>query len=396
MRSRPHLVLRLRRLPVRSVRLRLTALYGGLFLLSGVVLLAITYLLVEKVTSPGRIVSSPDASAHAPARRNLALATAASQHSTDLHQLLIQSGIALAIMTVLSAVLGWIVAGRVLDPLRTITATTRRISEHNLHDRLALPGPPDELKALADTIDELLERLEAAFDSQRLFVANAAHELRSPLATMRASLDVAIAKPTGVPPQLRALDSDLREDLDQADRLLESLLVLARAQRGTLTDQAPVSIEPIVTAALAARRDAITAKGLTVQITLAAICVPGAEILLTRMIENVIENAVRHNQRHGVIDIAATIDAGAAQLTIDSDGPLLNEHAVAQLPQPFRRLDADRTQSDEGHGLGLSIVAAVATAHDGTLTLHARPHGGLRVEITLPGATLHPMTGART
>jgi signal transduction histidine kinase len=180
----------------------------------------------------------------------------------------------------------------VLRPLRQIVVTTREISEANLHERLALTGPQDELTQLADTIDGLLERLEAAFDAQRRFVANAAHELRTPLTTMRATLDVAVAKPEGVPPQVRALDANLREELDQADRLLEGFLTLARAQHGQL--------------------------------------------------------------------------------------------AVAQLGQPFRRLGAERTGSLNGHGLGLSIVAAVATAHGGTLDLRARPDGGLRVGVSLP------------
>lgn len=195
-----------RGMQARSVRLRLTALYGAVFLLRGAWLLAMTYLLVSGATRINAVaVSSPGAAA--------ARGAVSHAHLVDLHELLVQSGIALAIMVAASGVLGWVVAGRVLSPLRTITARTQRISEESLHDRLALTGPRDELKELADTIDELLARLEAAFDAQRRFVANASHELRTPLAMMRSALDVAMAKPDGVPAQTVSLDANLRADL---------------------------------------------------------------------------------------------------------------------------------------------------------------------------------------
>ena len=312
------------------------------------------------------------------------------QNRVDLHQLLIESAIALAVMAALSVALGWVVAGRVLSPLRTITARTRRISEQSLHERLALRGPRDELRQLADTIDELLARLEAAFDAQRRFVANASHELRTPLAMMRTRLDVAVAKPEGVPPQTQALDAGLRKDLDRAEALLESFLALARAQHGTLTDRTIVSLDQIVTDALATRHDQIAEQQLEVRTALGPVGVAGSETLLARMVENVIENSVRHNQPHGFINIACENTGGAARLVVESGGPVLDEHSVAQLAQPFRRLGAERTGSQNGHGLGLSIVAAVADAHGGALELHARPQGGLRVQITLPAATPTP------
>jgi hypothetical protein len=248
-------------------------------------------------------------------------------------------------------------------------------------------GPRDELRLLADTIDRLLERLEAAFDAQRRFVANASHELRTPLAMMRTTLDVAIAKPGGVSAQTRELDAELRVDLDHADGLLEGFLTLARAQNGRLDERSQVALEPLITAALTARADQIAAKRLTVETHLAAVEVAGSATLLARMIENVIENAVRHNQPGGSIEITlAPLDGEQARMTVDSSGPLLDQPAVAQLAQPFTRLGQDRTGSQNGHGLGLSIVAAVAAAHDGSLKLHARPEGGLRVQITLPAA----------
>ena len=307
--------------PRTTVRWRLTLLYGGLFLASGAALLAITYALVAHaaVTPPvNTSIEGPRVAPFVPSGPSVAPSPSAierllgsragqpalhivtrGQRVADLHTLVIESGIALAIMAIASMLLGWWVAGRVLRPLRAITATTQRISDANLHERLAIRGPRDELRRLADTIDALLERLEAAFESQRRFVANASHELRTPLATMRATLDVEIAKPD-VPARLKALDADLREDLDQADRLLESFLVLARAQRGELGTQASVSLAQIVSDALAARGDEIAAKHLELHTALAPVRVTGGETLLARMIENVIENAVRHNQTHGV------------------------------------------------------------------------------------------------
>jgi hypothetical protein len=309
------------------------------------------------------------------------------QRNADLGRLLAVSWLGLALTTLGSALIGWFAAGRVLRPVRAITETARTISAGNLHQRLALSGPDDEFKRLGETLDDLLARLQASFEAQRRFVANASHELRTPLAMMRTRLDVAIAKPEGVPAQTQALDAGLRTDLDRADRLLESFLALARAQSGTLTDRSEVSLDRIVLDALAAQRDRIVELRLDVQTALAPALVAGSETLLARMVENVIENAVRHNQPRGFITAACEQRGGAARLVVESGGPLLDERVVAQLAQPFRRLGVERTGSRNGHGLGLSIVAAIAAAHGGTLELHARPQGGLRVEIDVPSAT---------
>jgi signal transduction histidine kinase len=205
---------------------------------------------------------------------------------------------------------------------------------------------------------------------------------------MRTTLDVAIAKPGGVPPQTRQLDAELRVDLDHADRLLESFLTLARAERGRLDEHNQVALEPLITAALSARADQIAAKQLTVESQLDAVEVDGSAALLERMVENVIENAVRHNRPGGSIELnLATFPGQQTRLTIDSSGPILDQSAVEQLAEPFKRLSQDRIGSQNGHGLGLSIVAAVAAAHDGHLDLQARTEGGLCVQITLPTAT---------
>ena len=375
-----------------TVRWRLTLLYSVLFLICGAALLAITYEFFTKFAfSYPPKAAGPNGS---PANSSLAALDAAlgKVRAAYLHRLLVGSGIALGIMALVSGVLGWAVAGRVLAPLRTITATTERISATDLHQRLALPGPRDELRLLADTIDRLLERLEAAFDAQRRFVANASHELRTPLTTIRAVLDVAIAKPDA-PPLLTTVDTNLRQALDQADRLLENFLALARAQHGQL-DHAPVCLEQLAGDALARRGEAIAAKHLELRTSLTSVRVTGSETLLARMVDNVIENAVRHNQPHGSITVALEPRGEHARLIVESGGPVLDQATVARLAEPFKRLGAERTGSENGHGLGLSIVAAVAAAHDGTLELNPRPQGGLRVQITLPTANAAQPTSA--
>jgi signal transduction histidine kinase len=369
--------------PRPTVRWRLALLYSVLFLVCGAGLLAVTYWLFANFA-----ISPPKPGPRSPASAVKVATALAHQRSIGLHRLKIWSAVALAIMFVVSVVLGWIVAGRVLRPLRTITATTERISETNLHERLAMPGPRDELRLLADTIDQLLERLEAAFDAQRRFVANVSHELRTPLAMMRTTLDVAIAKPGGVPADTRELDSELRVDLNHAERLLEGFLTLARAQNGQPDERAQVALEPLINAALSARADQIADKRLTVETHLAAVKTTGSPTLLRRMVENVIENAVHHNQPGGSIELTlAPSDRQHLYVIVDSSGPMLDQHAVAQLAQPFKRLGQDRTGSQNGHGLGLSIVAAIAAAHDGNVYLHARGEGGLRVQLTLPATT---------
>ena len=366
---------------VGTVRLRLAALYGSLFLVSGAGLLAVTYVLVYHATA-GSFETRTTATTRTPSGAPVSVAHS---HAADLHQLLVQSGIALAIMTVASALLGWLVAGRVLAPLRTMTEATRRISEDNLHDRLALRGPNDELKALADTIDALLERLEAAFAAQRRFVANASHELRTPLAGMRASLDVAIAKPGPQPPQLVTLDDRLRHGFDQVDRLLESFLVLARAQQVPLPDESIVSLDEIAAAAIGRCSGAISQMQLNVdQERCRDACVMGGKTLLARMVENVIDNAVTHNQPGGWIRVTSSVNGALALLAVENGGRVLAQDDVDTLAQPFRRLGAERTGQENGTGLGLSIVASIAQAHGGALDLHALADGGLRIVIALP------------
>ena len=357
----------------RTVRMRLTALYFALFVLSAVVLLAIT----NGVGSSG----SEEEFSTSGTRT-----TVVSLQSGPSHQYLLGSAIALGVMAVVSVAAGWVLAGRVLRPLRQMTTAARRISADSLHERLAIDGPKDELKDLADTIDALLERLDGVFAAQRRFVANASHELRTPLAAMRASVDVAEAKPGPVAPSTITLAGQVRAELDKVDQLLEGLLVLARAEHGVLPGRALLPLEYVVSGALAARADAITASNLSVQHVSGSdgSWVEGSQPLLRRLADNLIDNAIAHNGDGGWIAVTTVTSDGAVRLIVENGGEILDPAQVAGLAQPFRRLGADRTGSDDGAGLGLSIVAAITQAHRGSLQLRARPGGGLTVTITLP------------
>jgi signal transduction histidine kinase len=369
----------------RTFRVRLALSYWGLFLASAVALLLVTVALWQGATKSTVHVPGSGAGSSLPAAVNAAHASGVVQHSSDLQQLLIVSGIALAIMAVVTFVFGWLVAGRFLRPMRTITATAKEISASNLHKRVNLAGPDDELKEMADTFDELLARLERSFQFERRFVANASHELRTPLATMRVWLDVAIAKPGPLPAQTVALADRLRNELDRMDRLLESFLTLAHAQQGPAADESTLSLGEIATAALEQRADAIARLGLKVdQNVCPDTWIKGSETLLCRMVENVIDNAVTHNEAGGWIRVTTEVERPLARIVVENGGAVLAEDDVDQLARPFRRLGAERTGSDKGTGLGLSIVAAITEVHGGTLDLYARSDGGLRVVIALP------------
>ena len=360
------------RLPRRTIRARLTALLFAVFLGSGAVLLAVTFAIFQGRTS-NVLHAVP-----------VGLQTRITPVSSDRHQLLIASGIALAIMAAVSVGLGWLVAGRFLRPLRTITATTRQISATNLHARLHLEGADDELKDLADTFDQLLDRLERSFALERQFVANASHELRTPLAGMRTSLDVAMAKPAPVPAHIGRLAERLRRELDHVDRLLESFLTLAHTQQGPLGDESTVSLAELARLALERRAEDISARRLNVkQSQHADARVTGSEMLLSRMVGNLIDNAIGHNEPGGWIRITTAIQNNRAELIVENGGAHIDPDQITELPQPFRRIGAERTGSDDGLGLGLAIVSSIVDAHGGALELEALTDGGLRVAITM-------------
>jgi signal transduction histidine kinase len=406
-------------LPRRTIRLRLTLLYGGLFLLSGAALLAITYVLMVHATkgfvfkgengSVGSVQGSPkpgsktgelelQTSGRPDGRRltpqqQLAQARqleaqAKRQHDSELHQLLTQSGIALAAMAVVSIGLGWLVAGRVLRPLRTITTSARDISAANLHERLALAGPDDELKELGDTFDALLERLEASFQAQRRFVANASHELRTPLARQRALVQVALGDPDATIQSLRRAHERVLVSELELERLIDALLTLSRGQAG-LNRREGLDLADVTDQVLVHRRSEAARRGLELHAALSPAPATGDARLVERLVANLVDNALRHNVPDGRVEVATNTDAGHAVLSVTNTGPTVPVAAVDQLIQPFQRLVPERTHR-EGVGLGLSIVQAIATTHDATLRLRPQPEGGLHVDVSFPPPSRRP------
>jgi signal transduction histidine kinase len=381
------------RMPVRTIRARLALFYFGAFTLSGALLLAATVGFWRSTTGT-EAMAVPSRTGAASAGLGLISGAPINQHNSDSHQLLVAAGLALSMMVALSIVFGWVAAGRILRPLRTITTTTRRISATNLHERLTLTGPDDELKELGDTFDELLGRLERSFQLERQFVANASHELRTPLATMRASLDVAMAKPGPPSPQMSTLESRLRRELDHVDQLLESFLTLAQAQRGELADQTRVSLDRAASAAIEQRAVTIAASHLRVeQERCPEAWARGSHTLLGRLVENLIDNAVKHNVPGGWVKVRTAVYGELSLLVVENSGAVFDQYQVASLARPFQRLGAQRTGSDKGTGLGLSIVKSIAEAHGGTLELYARGGGGLCAVVELPLPAYHA-TGA--
>jgi signal transduction histidine kinase len=372
------------------VRLRLTFLYGGLFLVSGVGLLAVTYLLMARqfpirYSFPGTTASGPRVGS--PERPPpTGVSPLSDQHAVVMHEFLLGSAIALGIMAFVAIGLGWLVAGRVLQPLRTMTNTARRISEDNLHERLAVQGPGDELKDLGDTIDGLLGRLEGAFDAQRRFVANASHELRTPLTVERVMLEMALADPTATAESLRSTCEELLAASQQQEELIQALLTLARSQRGIdhreAFDLAAVTSEVLSASQLEAQR-----RGLRIGAALTSAPSMGDRRLTERLVANLVDNALRHNVAGGWVYVMTGIKAGRAVVSVANSGPVVPPEEVSRLFQPFQQLGADRTSRHAGGtgvGLGLSIVDAIAAAHGASLIGRARAVGGLDIEVAFP------------
>jgi len=396
------------RLPKRTVRFRLTAVYGGVFLLSGTALLTIIYFLARRqytgnfflstghgavaklvVTQAGFAggnVGGPAATAgpfaHTvvkPPTKQAVAAAANAQSSAALHGLLVISGIALAIMALVSIWLGWVMAGRALRPLRTITSAAREISASNLHRRLALEGPDDELRQLGTTFDGLLARLEASFEAQRQFVANASHELRTPLTFERTLLEVALDDPEPTVASLRRTCTRVLGVSYQQEHLIEALLTLSRSQRG-LDRHDPVDLAAITAAATAA----LDRDGLEFATELEPARTTGDPRLVERLVANLLSNAVRHNVPDGRVAITTGTVRGRAVVAVSNTGRTILPSDVEQLFRPFQRLDPDRTNQGPGLGLGLSIVDAIARAHRAVVTTEPQPEGGLRIRVAFP------------
>jgi signal transduction histidine kinase len=393
--------------PPWTVRLRLTLLYGVLFLMSGAVLLVLTNVLFRNAmgnylllggqghslffsrVSSGRGTHSsfhvtprpgaPSAQQLQEQAHQLA-AQALAQHNGELHELLIQSLIALAIMAVTSVGLGWLVAGRALRPLRTMNIAARDISATNLHRRLGIHGPRDELAELAETFDDLLARLEASFDAQRQFVANASHELRTPLARQRTLIEVCLDDPDASLESFRKNQRRLLTALQEQEGLIEALLTLARSERGV--DQ-PVTCNLADLARMVVGRHRVEAErqDITLHLALEPCLVSGDPALLQRLVANLVENALRYNAPGGKVEVDTYVTADCGVLVVENTGPVIAPGSIEQLLEPFRRGGRARVGAGGGTGLGLSIVKTIATAHHAHLELHALADGGLRVTV---------------
>ena len=383
-----------------SARSRLTLLYVSLFALGGATLVVITYLLVAHTLHSTTTTTTPPAIEPALARclsaasqhggvrsdimrkcsavyANGVQAGASAQRSTTLTHLLIYSVLALAGVTVLAAVAGWIVAGRILRPVHRLTAAARAATEQNLSQRIALQGPRDELRELADTFDTMLERLDRAFTSQRQFIANASHELRTPLTVMRTAIDVVLAKPEPTREELASMAAEVRQAVDHAERLIEVLLVLARK------DQARMLTNPLDLAAVA--EDALegrTANGITTTTSLDEAPVTGDGMLLERLVDNLLDNAERYNLPGGTVEVSTTAQDATSVLRVVNTGAVVPADMVERLFLPFTRLD-DRTRHD-GFGLGLALVSSISAVHNGTVQATALSSGGLDITVRLP------------
>lgn len=381
-----------------TIRARLTLVYGGLFLLAGTLLLAVTYALVahrpgaqvgHTVSGPLSTVGGPqgvppDA---VPPPLTTTHQVAADTWDDALDALLTQGAIALAVVGAVAIVLGWLLAGRLLQPLHRVTETARRIAEapaadRGLHERIALDGPPDEIRQLADTFDVMLARLDQAFDGQRRFIANASHELRTPLTVNRSLLEVALYRGE-VTPQLEHLGRHLLEMNTRQERLLDGLLLLARSER-EVTDPAYVDLADIV------EHVTDTTDPGTVTVTAQAGEAPttGNPALLERLVQNLVDNGIRHNVPAGgrlAVSTASRAD-GTVELRVASTGPVIPRYEVPSLFEPFHRYGGERLAATPGAGLGLSIVRAVARAHGGEVRAEPGEGGGLVVTVTLPQA----------
>jgi len=380
-----------------SARARLTLVYTSLFAVGGAALVLATYLLVAHslqetatVTTPSSQASMQSCTQAAVARgdpdpkgecaklfKSGVKAGAAAQRNATLNHLLTYSLLGLVGVTLLAAIAGWIVAGRILRPVQRLIATARAASEHNLSQRIALQGPRDELRELADTFDTMLERLDRAFTSQQQFIANASHELRTPLTVMRTAIDVVLAKPEPTRDELMSMSSEVRQAVDHAQLLIEALLVLARNDHArVLTD--PLDLASVAEDALEGR----AANDITTITTLDEAPVTGDSLLLERLVNNLLDNAERYNTAGGTVSLSTTTHDGTAVLRVVNTGAVIPPEMVERLFQPFTRLD-DRTRHD-GFGLGLTLVSSIAAVHGGTVHATAVPAGGLDITVRLP------------
>ncbi|GAB3680468.1 HAMP domain-containing sensor histidine kinase [Actinocorallia lasiicapitis] len=371
--------------PGVSVRMRLTLLYGTMFFLAGLLLMVVTYVLVSAVFSsvlqPGTRLSLEGCSVRL--NPNCPHWLADDLREQMLKDLLRRMTFALFGVGVLALMLGYIVADRALAPLQKVTAAARRLSESTLHERIALEGPQDEIKELADTFDAMLERLSDAFDSQRRFVANASHELRTPLAINRTLLEVALTDDE-VSPDLMTVGKTLLATNARHERLIEGLLLLARSER-ELTTRSAVDLKDVAETVIEqVRKRPDRCEGIVLHTELTAARTTGDPVLLEHLVANLVDNAYKHNIDDGEVYVRTGDLDGFAAVQVENTGPVIPAYEVDRLFEPFRRLNNDRIESAKGAGLGLSIVKSVVTAHRGSVHAAVRPGGGLVITVRLP------------
>ncbi|MFB9831274.1 sensor histidine kinase [Actinoallomurus acaciae] len=359
----------------------MTIIYCGLFVVTGVSLLVTSNLLLMHTLkrhtpkSPAIATGVPPDGSLGPGSGPLVFRqTFHAFDSSVLRDQWIITGVIVAVLILVSVAVSWRLAGRVLRPLHRITATARRLSLSNLHERIALAGPSDELRDLADTFDGMLERLQHAAESQRQFVANASHELRTPLAIQRTVIQLGLDDPS--PARLARVRSELLEVTARSEALIEGLLVLAQGERG-LEQVEPVALGGLVQQIV---RETST-EAVTLRVEAEPLDIVGDPVLLARLVGNLVNNAVRYNRPGGTVDVRVS---ACGLLTVRNSGPAVPEDRVDELFEPFRRMERTRTGSASGAGLGLSIVAAIAEAHDATLTARPNPGGGLEINVHFP------------
>jgi signal transduction histidine kinase len=396
-----------------TIRARLTLIYGGMFLVGGIVLLALTYFLVKgnvegqnvgvkqtliKGVPPGATVEgdtaypplqllqnvSPDTLIKAGQAQRVLVEAKTDYQRDTLNSLLTRGSIALGVVTVAAVGLGWLSAGRALRPVHQITETARRVSHsQNLTERIAYEGPRDDVKELADTFDTMLGRLARAFDGQQRFVANASHELRTPLAINRTLVDVALRRPDATE-DVKRLGESLLVVNGRHERLIDGLLTLAGSEN-TVADVSPLDLSVVAGHVLDQANAEAAARDITIGRDLLSSPTTGDPVLVERLVQNLVENAIRHNHDGGELTVTTRARDGAAELVVTNTGPVVPPYEVETIFEPFRRLGTDRVRSDRGSGLGLSIVRATTTAHGGTVTAEPRAGGGLTIAVRLPG-----------
>ncbi|MFJ5677766.1 sensor histidine kinase [Streptomyces sp. NPDC093097] len=384
--------------PRPTIRMRLTLLYGGMFLMAGVILLAIICVLaadtLKQATPDFRVFGTnlKISNVNCPVlptsgtigEINTAISNCVrDQRALALGQFFNRSLLALLGLAIVAFAFGYAMAGRVLSPLGRITRTAQRVAGSDLHRRIELGGPDDELKELADTFDEMLDRLDRAFESQRRFVSNASHELRTPLAINRTLLEVQLADPAASP-EVQQLGRTLLATNERSEQLVEGLLLLARSEN-KIVDKRPVDLAEVASQAVDQTREEAQAKGVQLRGVRQQVFVQGNGVLLERIALNLVQNAVRYNvPEGGWVEVATEPQPGCAVLVVSNTGPVVPAYEVENLFEPFRRLRTERTGSDKGVGLGLSIVRSVVRAHDGTITAVPREGGGLDMRVVLP------------